>query len=60
MLGLEPSLKVNAQQELKVVIDDVWQQSSLPAEPCGRDGDARDRVARVVLAVAKGPLAVLP
>ena len=51
VLRLDSALKVDAKQEVELLIDDAREQPSLPAESCRRDGDAGNRVSRVVVTV---------
>ena len=60
VLGLDPGLDVHAQKHRQIAVGDALEQLRLPAEPCGRHGEASDRVTGVVVAIAEGPLAVLP
>jgi len=57
---LEVPGSVDSQQGGHRVIRCAVEQEHSPAQRPGRDAGAPDRVADVVLAVAKGPLAVLP
>ncbi len=60
MLCFDPGLEVYAQEDREIPVGDILEELRLPAEPCGSDGEASDRMTRVVLAVAEAPLTVLP
>ena len=60
VLGLDPGLDVHTQEHGQIAVGDAFEQLRLPAEPCGGHSEASDCVTGVVVAIAEGPLAVLP
>ena len=60
MLSLDSSLDAHTQEHSQIAVDHAFEQLRLPAEPRGRHSEASDRVTGIVVAIAEGPLAVLP
>src|SRR5439155_22573351 len=60
VLGLDPCLEVYAQKHGKISVGDAFHQPNLPPEPGSSHREAAHRVTSAVMAIAEGPLAVLP
>ncbi len=60
VLGLDPALAVDAEQARELGVGHAFEQPRVPPEPRGRDHEGANGVSDVMVAVAEGPLTILP